>query len=132
MQQTTSLVVNYQIKVKNFGASLIVRWWVGLQTQSLTFSWWFMPDDTSLWLDTRRFSFTLTFSLYSSCQIFIFYSFETAYDKTCIKTCVTSKLNVKKIAFGNKEHTIYKKMGVSVLLRLFINSIEVCNTAYSL
>ena len=34
------------------------------------------------------------------------------------------------IAFGNKEHTTDKKMGVSVLLRLFISSNEVCNTAY--
>ena len=36
----------------------------------------------------------------------------------------------QKIAFGNKEHTTDKKMGVSVLLRLFISSNEVCNTAY--
>ena len=42
------------------------------------------------------------------------------------------KINVKKIAFGNKEHTTDKKMGVSVLLRLFISSNEVCNTAYAL
>ena len=28
-----------------------------------------------------------------------------------------SKINVKKIAFGNREHTTDKKMGVSVLLR---------------
>ena len=41
------------------------------------------------------------------------------------------KKNVKKIAFGNKEHTTDKKMGVSVLLRLFISSNEVCNTAYA-
>ena len=41
-------------------------------------------------------------------------------------------INVKKIAFGNKEHTTDKKMGVSVLLRLFISSNEVCNTAYAL
>ena len=40
-------------------------------------------------------------------------------------------INVKKIAFGNKEHTTDKKMGVSVLLRLFISSNEVCNTAYA-
>ena len=32
------------------------------------------------------------------------------------------QINVKKIAFGNKEHTTDKKMGVSVLLRLFISS----------
>ena len=31
-------------------------------------------------------------------------------------------INVKKIAFGNKEHTTDKKTGVSVLLRLFISS----------
>ena len=43
-----------------------------------------------------------------------------------------TKINVKNIAFGNKEHTIDKKMGVSVLLRLFISSNEVCNTAYAL
>ena len=42
------------------------------------------------------------------------------------------KINVKKIAFGNKEHTTHQKMGVSVLLRLFISSNEVCNTAYAL
>ena len=42
------------------------------------------------------------------------------------------KINVKKIAFGNKKHTTDKKMGVSVLLRLFISSNEVCNTAYAL
>ena len=36
-----------------------------------------------------------------------------------------NKINVKKIAFGNKEHTTDKKMGVSVLLRLFISSNEV-------
>ena len=44
----------------------------------------------------------------------------------------TCTINVKKIAFGNKEHTADKKMGVSVLLRLFISSNEVCNTAYAL
>ena len=43
-----------------------------------------------------------------------------------------NKINVKKIAFGSKEHTTDKKMGVSVLLRLFISSNEVCNTAYAL
>ena len=41
-------------------------------------------------------------------------------------------INVKQIAFGNKEHTTDKKMGFSVLLRLFISSNEVCNTAYAL
>ena len=41
-------------------------------------------------------------------------------------------INVKKIAFGNKEHTRDKKMGVLILLRLFISSNEVCNTAYAL
>ena len=41
-------------------------------------------------------------------------------------------INVKKIAFGNKEHTTDKKMGVSVLLRLLKSSNEVCNTAYAL
>ena len=38
----------------------------------------------------------------------------------------------KKIAFGNKEHTTDYKMGVTVLLRLFISSNEVCNTTYAL
>ena len=38
---------------------------------------------------------------------------------------------MKKVAFGNTEHTTDKKMGVSVLLRLFISSNEVCNTAYA-
>ena len=48
---------------------------------------------------------------------------------TNTKQC--SKINVKTIAFGNKEHTTDKKMGVSVLLRLFISSNEVCNTPSS-
>ena len=39
--------------------------------------------------------------------------------------CLAQKINVKKIGFGNKEHTTDKKMGVSVLLRLFISSNEV-------
>ena len=43
-----------------------------------------------------------------------------------------SKINVKKIDFGNKEHTTDQKMGVSVLLRLFTSSNEVCNAAYAL
>ena len=42
------------------------------------------------------------------------------------------KLNVKKIVFRNKEHTTDKKIRVSVLLRLFVSSYEVCNTAYAL
>ena len=45
---------------------------------------------------------------------------------------LSSEINVKKIAFGNKEHTTDKKMGISVLLRHFISSNEVCNTAYAL
>ena len=44
---------------------------------------------------------------------------------------ITGLINVKKIAFGNKEHTTDKKMGVSVLLRHFVSSNEVCNTAYA-
>ena len=40
--------------------------------------------------------------------------------------------NVKKIAFGKKEHTTDKKMKVSVLLRPFISSNEVCNSTYAL
>ena len=44
----------------------------------------------------------------------------------------TEQTNVKKIAFGNEEHTTDQKMGVSVLLRLFISSNEVYNTAYAL
>ena len=38
----------------------------------------------------------------------------------------------QKIAYGNKERTTDKKMGVSDLLKLFISSNEVCNTAYAL
>ena len=34
------------------------------------------------------------------------------------------QINVKTIAFGNKEHTTDKKMGVSVLLRLFLAVIK--------
>ena len=41
-------------------------------------------------------------------------------------------INVKKSAFGNKGHTTDKKMGVSVLLKLFISSNEIRNTAYAL
>ena len=44
---------------------------------------------------------------------------------------ITRLINVKKIAFRNKEHTTDKKMGVSVLLRHFVSSNEVCNTAYT-
>ena len=33
-----------------------------------------------------------------------------------------SVISVKKIAFGNKQHTTGQKMGVSGLLRLFISS----------
>ena len=42
------------------------------------------------------------------------------------------EINAKKIAFGNKEHTTDQEIGVSVLLKLFISSNEVCNTAYAL
>ena len=42
------------------------------------------------------------------------------------------KKKKKKIAFGNKEYTTDKEMGVAVLLRLFISSNEICNTAYAL
>ena len=35
------------------------------------------------------------------------------------------------IAFGNKEYISDEKLGVSILLRLFISSNEVCNTAYA-
>ena len=41
-------------------------------------------------------------------------------------------INVKKTAFGNKEHTTDQKMGVSVLLRLFISSNEARTTAHAL
>ena len=41
------------------------------------------------------------------------------------KRYVNKQLNVKQIAFGNKEHITDKKMGVSVLLRLFVSSNEV-------
>ena len=40
-------------------------------------------------------------------------------------------INMKKTAFGNKEHTTDSKMGVSVLLRLFISSHEVCTNIYA-
>ena len=56
---------------------------------------------------------------------------ESTFPKT-VPSKVKKKINVKKIAFGNKEHTTDQKMGVSVLLRLFISSNEVCNTAYAL
>ena len=39
-----------------------------------------------------------------------------------MKLLYTNKINVKKI--GNKEHATDQKMGVSVLLRLFISSNE--------
>ena len=42
------------------------------------------------------------------------------------------EINVKKIAFGNKEHTTDQKIRVRVLLRLFIRSDEICNCAYAL
>ena len=42
------------------------------------------------------------------------------------------QINVKKIAIGNKEYTTDQKMGVSVLLRLFISSNEIYNTTYAL
>ena len=45
---------------------------------------------------------------------------------------ILCKINVKKIAFKNKEHTEDQKMGVSVLLWLFMSSNKVCNTAYAL
>ena len=43
-----------------------------------------------------------------------------------------NKMNVKKIGFGNKEHSMNEIIGVSVLLTLFISSNEACNTAYAL
>ena len=43
-----------------------------------------------------------------------------------------SQINVKEIAFGNKQRNTDQKMRVSVLLRLFLSSNEVCNTAYAL
>ena len=49
----------------------------------------------------------------------------------CLFICIVY-IYVKKIAFGNKEHTTDQKIGVSVLLRLFISSNGVCNTAYAL
>ena len=49
----------------------------------------------------------------------------------CISTLV-HEINIKKIIFGNKEHTTDKKMGVSVLLRLYISNNEVFNTANAL
>ena len=49
-----------------------------------------------------------------------------------LKTHETNIINVKKIAFGNKEHITDQKTGVSVLLKLFNSSNEVCKTAYVL
>ena len=57
---------------------------------------------------------------------------ETYQWNSLYNTFSTIQINVKKIAFGNKEHTTDKKMGVLVLLRLFISSNEVCKTAYAL
>ena len=37
-------------------------------------------------------------------------------------------INVKTMAFGNKEHTTDQKMGVSVLLRRFISNNEITLT----
>ena len=42
------------------------------------------------------------------------------------------QIDVRKIAFGNKEYITDQTMRVLVLLRLFISSHEVCNTAYTL
>ena len=52
----------------------------------------------------------------------------------CIQCLLRSaiQINVKKIAFGNKEHTTDKKMEVLVLLRLFISSSKISNNAYAL
>ena len=44
----------------------------------------------------------------------------------------TITVNIKKITFGNKEHTTDKKIGVLILLRFFISTIEICSTAYAL
>ena len=41
------------------------------------------------------------------------------------------QINVKKIAFGNEEHITDQKMGVSILLRLFISSDEVVEPGVS-
>ena len=49
-----------------------------------------------------------------------------------IKYFKRSKINVKKIAFGNKDTLRVRKMGASVLLRLYISSNEICSTAYAL
>ena len=79
----------------------------------------------------------LDFPIKFKSNLFSLYSEVRLFRRTKNKHCIVFirhhwKLNVKKIAFGNKEHTTRKKMGVSVLLRLFINSNEVCNTAYAL
>ena len=47
---------------------------------------------------------------------------ETFYRRHTALISAAVQINVKKIAFGNKEHITDKKMGVSVLLRLFISS----------
>ena len=54
------------------------------------------------------------------------------YNLTAMSKDEILQINVKKITFENKERTTDKKMGVSVLLRLFISSNEVYNTAYAL
>ena len=43
-----------------------------------------------------------------------------------------TKINVKKVIIWNNEHIADQKMWVLVLLRLFISSYEVCNTAYAI
>ena len=68
--------------------------------------------------------------LFIVCGLFVVYCLFSGSDRETLK--ISSKINIKKIAFGNKEHTTDQKMGVSVLLRLFISSNEVCNTAYAL
>ena len=51
----------------------------------------------------------------------------------CTKFEPKVKINKrKKDCLWKKKHTTDKKMGVSVLLRLFVSSNEVCNTAYAL
>ena len=47
--------------------------------------------------------------------LFVVYCLFSESDRETLK--ISSKINVKKIAFGNKEHTTDQKMGVSVLLR---------------
>ena len=42
-----------------------------------------------------------------------------------------NQINIKKVVFGNKEHTTDSKMGVSVLLRLFVTVMKFQTLCFS-